>query len=52
VVGSVPALPRPAGPEVVAVAVLTAAASIFFGIVPSPLLDLASDAGQALSGLS
>jgi len=25
------------------------AASIFFGIVPSPLLDLASDAASALS---
>jgi NADH-quinone oxidoreductase subunit N len=32
----------------VAVAVLAAAASIFFGIVPSPLLQLASDAAAAL----
>ncbi len=38
-------------PEVTAVAVLFAAASIFFGIVPSPLLDLARDAGHALVGL-
>jgi NADH-quinone oxidoreductase subunit N len=32
----------------VGVAVLAAAASIFFGIVPSPLLQLASDAASAL----
>jgi NADH-quinone oxidoreductase subunit N len=32
----------------VAIAVLAAAASIFFGIVPSPLLQLASDAASAL----
>ena len=35
-------------PEVVAVAVLTAAATIFFGIIPSPLFDLARGAGRAL----
>jgi hypothetical protein len=29
------------------VAVLMAAASIFFGIVPSPLLDLAADAAAS-----
>jgi NADH-quinone oxidoreductase subunit N len=42
--------PRPAGvqPEVVAVAVVAAAASLFFGIVPSPLFHLARDAGHAL----
>ena len=34
--------------EVVAIAVLAATASIFFGIVPSPLLDLASSAASAL----
>jgi NADH-quinone oxidoreductase subunit N len=38
-------------PEVVAVAVLCAAATIFFGIYPSPLLDVARDAGAALSNL-
>ncbi|MGI9081442.1 MAG: hypothetical protein ACR2FZ_04065, partial [Thermoleophilaceae bacterium] len=40
-----------AQPEVVAVAVLAAAATIFFGIVPSPLFDLARDVGSSLSGL-
>jgi NADH-quinone oxidoreductase subunit N len=40
--------PRAAQPEVVAVAVLAAAASLFFGIVPSPLFDLARGAGHAL----
>jgi NADH-quinone oxidoreductase subunit N len=38
-------------PEVTFVAVLFAAASIFFGIFPSPLFDLMAHAGQALSGL-
>jgi NADH-quinone oxidoreductase subunit N len=47
-------LPPPAKLEVsvtgiAAVAVLCAAASIFFGIVPSPLLHLAADAAQAIS---
>jgi hypothetical protein len=27
-----------------------AAATIFFGVVPSPLVDWASNAGQALAG--
>jgi NADH-quinone oxidoreductase subunit N len=35
-------------PEVTAVAVLFGAASLFFGIIPSPLFDLARDAGAAL----
>jgi NADH-quinone oxidoreductase subunit N len=40
-------LPRRVGTsEVAVVAVICAAASIFFGIVPSPLLDLASDAAS------
>jgi NADH-quinone oxidoreductase subunit N len=38
-------------PEVVAVAVLCTAATIFFGIYPSPLLDVARDAGAALMNL-
>jgi NADH-quinone oxidoreductase subunit N len=38
-------------PEVTAVAVLCAAASIFFGIVPSPLFNLVQGAGSALSSL-
>ena len=50
-----PAGARPAGPgrqpEVVALAVLCAAASIVFGILPSPLFDAARDAGAALAGL-
>jgi len=38
-------------PEVVALAVGCAAATIFFGVYPSPLLDLAHDAGAALTNL-
>jgi NADH-quinone oxidoreductase subunit N len=37
--------------EVTFVAVLFAAASIFFGIFPSPLFNLAAHAGRALGGL-
>jgi NADH-quinone oxidoreductase subunit N len=40
-----------AQPEVVAVTVLMAAATIFFGIVPSPLFHLAHDVGSSLSNL-
>jgi NADH-quinone oxidoreductase subunit N len=40
-----------ARPEVVFVAVLFAAASVFFGIFPSPLFNLAAHAGHALTGL-
>jgi NADH-quinone oxidoreductase subunit N len=40
-----------AQPEVVAVAVLAAAATIVFGIVPSPLFDVARDVGTSLSEL-
>jgi NADH-quinone oxidoreductase subunit N len=42
------AAPRP---EVVFVAVLFAAASIFFGIFPQPLFQLAAHAGHALVGI-
>ena len=38
-------------PEVVAVALVCAAATVFFGIYPSPLLDVARDAGTALLNL-
>ena len=38
-------------PEVVALGVVCAAATVFFGIFPSPLLDLAHDAGGALTNL-
>jgi NADH-quinone oxidoreductase subunit N len=40
-----------AQPEAWLVAVLAGAATLVFGIVPSPLLNLAVDAGQALTGL-
>jgi NADH-quinone oxidoreductase subunit N len=40
-----------AQPEVVAVAVLAAAATVVFGVVPQPLFDLASDVGQSFSAL-
>ncbi len=38
-------------PEVTAVAVLFAGASVFFGIFPSPLFNLMAHAGSALTGL-
>ncbi|MBV9196000.1 MAG: hypothetical protein JO168_17830 [Solirubrobacterales bacterium] len=38
-------------PEVEVVAVVFAAASIFFGIFPTPLFTLAGHAGRALLGL-
>jgi NADH-quinone oxidoreductase subunit N len=38
-------------PEVVVVALLAGAATIFFGIIPQPLFDLVHHAGGALSGL-
>jgi NADH-quinone oxidoreductase subunit N len=38
-------------PEVIAVALVCAAATIFFGLYPGPLLELAHDAGAALSDL-
>jgi NADH-quinone oxidoreductase subunit N len=40
--------PLPAAPETIAVACLAGAATLFFGIIPGPLLDIASDAGRAL----
>jgi NADH-quinone oxidoreductase subunit N len=38
-------------PEVIGLGVVCAAASVFFGVYPSPLLDLAQDAGGALTNL-
>jgi NADH-quinone oxidoreductase subunit N len=38
-------------PEVIGLAVVCAVATIFFGIFPSPLLDVARDAGAALGNL-
>lgn len=49
--GSPEADPPRARPEVVGVAVVFAAACIFFGIVPGPLLDLAADAARAIGGI-
>jgi NADH-quinone oxidoreductase subunit N len=46
--GAPPAPTSRRAPEAVAVAVLFGAATLFFGIVPSPLFDLARDAGRAL----
>jgi NADH-quinone oxidoreductase subunit N len=40
-----------AQPEVAAVAILFAAATIFFGIAPDPLFDAARDVGTSLSSL-
>jgi NADH-quinone oxidoreductase subunit N len=40
-----------AQPEVALVAVLFAAATLFFGVVPSPLFDAARDVGGALANL-
>ena len=42
---------RPAGWEVVTVAVVCGAATIALGIIPSPLFDLTKDAGRAIGGL-
>ena len=42
---------RPVHPEVVGLAVVCAAATLFFGVYPSPLLELAHDAGAALTNL-
>jgi NADH-quinone oxidoreductase subunit N len=43
-----PERPARATWEMLAVAALAAAATLFFGIIPSPLLDVAADAGRAL----
>jgi NADH-quinone oxidoreductase subunit N len=40
-----------AQPEVVFVALLVAAATLFFGVIPEPLFDLVRHAGEALGGL-
>jgi hypothetical protein len=38
-------------PAIVALIAITAAATIFFGIVPSPLVDWAANAGDAIGSL-
>ena len=48
--GRQPAATHPQ-PEVVLVALLAGAATIFFGIIPEPLFDLVRHAGGALTGL-
>lgn len=40
-----------AQPEVVAVAVLCAAVTIFLGLMPDPLFDVARDVSSVLPGL-
>jgi hypothetical protein len=40
-----------AQPEVAAIAILFAAATILFGVWPDPLFDAARDVGTAISGL-
>jgi hypothetical protein len=42
---------RRAQPEVLIVAFVAGAATLFFGIVPQPLFDLVHHAGSALGGL-
>jgi NADH-quinone oxidoreductase subunit N len=51
VAGSSPEANARAQSEVVAIAVLAAAATIVFGIVPSPLFDLVRDVDSSLSAL-
>jgi NADH-quinone oxidoreductase subunit N len=46
-----PRPPRPAGFEVVAVAAICGAATVFLGVVPQPLFDLMHGVGGALPGL-
>ena len=38
-------------PEVVALATLFGALTVFFGVIPGPLFDLASHAGAAITGI-
>jgi NADH:ubiquinone oxidoreductase subunit 2 (subunit N) len=40
-----------AQPEVTGVAILMAAATIFFGVLPQPLFDVARDVGSSIAGL-
>ena len=44
--------PPPGGAQVIlGLAAIAAAATIFFGVIPSPLVDWASQAGDALASL-
>jgi NADH-quinone oxidoreductase subunit N len=49
--GSAAAAPPGGAQVILALAALAAAATIFFGVIPSPLVDWASHAGDALSSL-
>jgi NADH-quinone oxidoreductase subunit N len=51
VAGWSPEADASAQPEVAAVAIVFAAATLFFGIWPAPLFDLARDVGTAISTL-
>jgi NADH-quinone oxidoreductase subunit N len=51
IAGGSPEAPRLVQPEVIAVAVVCAAATIFFGVYPEPLLGLARDAGAVFTEL-
>jgi NADH-quinone oxidoreductase subunit N len=51
VAGWSPEADASAQPEVTLVAVLAGAATLFFGLYPTPLFDLARDVGQAFSGI-
>jgi NADH-quinone oxidoreductase subunit N len=50
--GAAPEADARSHPELVAVAVIAAVATVAFGVAPEPLLDLARDAGQAFTALS
>ena len=51
VAGSSPEADAGAQPEVVAVAVLAAAATIVLGLWPAPLFEVARDVGTSISGI-
>ncbi len=51
ITGSSPEADARAQPEVAAVAILAAGATLFFGIIPTPLFDLANDVGRSFSAL-
>jgi NADH-quinone oxidoreductase subunit N len=51
VAGVAPSRSRARQPELVLVAVVCAAATIAFGVYPSPLFDIAQDVGAAFAGL-
>jgi NADH-quinone oxidoreductase subunit N len=50
VVGGSPEAEARAQPEVTGVALLAAAATVFFGVIPAPLMSVAVEVGTALGG--